>query len=743
MSIKAVIASQFDATGVLKAQKAFGGLSKSIKNTVGALGIGIGIAAITNGLEQATKAAIEDGKSQALLANQLRNTVSATDAQVAAVESAISSMSMMAAVADDQIRPAFASLVRATGDVGKATALTRLALDVAAGTGKDLGAVSIALGKAVNGSATSLQKLVPSIKGASDPMAVLAKQFKNAAEEAANNDPIAKLNVIFGEMQEAIGLALIPLLQDLAGFLSSEAFQKSFANLAVGIQSIGLAIQMVGKSLGIGNPFVALVDLAGAAAVGIAQIVFTLGDVATTIGMMLTGNWQGASKQMGTFFDRYNKFNDDIYKKQDAASKAAADAAKLFQNIDLTGLEDFNFEIDKNTGKLNKNKAAQQANSKARIEYWKGVKAAAEAVKAEQEALAEAQKTIASAAKDLTSVMSTTELGEFESRVVSTFDNIRQSIQSSLDSGAISKAAADGLITYVDATSKAIAAIAKQRDTLVAKRSLVEALFGDVKGSLMGAGSLSGLLEQTSKTVTKTVTSIVNGLQVAVTSTTEEITSGGLLKNFKAVLDKTKKFADQLKQLRKLGLDKNLFAEIVGAGAEAGGALANEIIAGGADAVAELNTAYKDLADVSGQIAEQTAVVMYNDGVEVAGGLVAGLLSQEQALKSAAELLANSFMTTFNNLIANMKIASSGLGTTVTKSDMGIVDYNNAINDSFARALESGQTISTSGTFGRAKGLVGSQITVNVNAGLISSPEEVGSQVNTALLAYKRSNGEI
>jgi hypothetical protein len=35
------------------------------------------------------------------------------------------------------------------------------------------------------------------------------------------------------------------------------------------------------------------------------------------------------------------------------------------------------------------------------------------------------------------------------------------------------------------------------------------------------------------------------------------------------------------------------------------------------------------------------------------------------------------------------------------------------------------------------------QINVNVNAGLVSSPEEVGSQINTALLAYKRSNGEI
>lgn len=437
-----------------------------------------------------------------------------------------------------------------------------------------------------------------------------------------------------------------------------------------------------------------------------------------------------AQKEYGNAFLASNPIISDSTTEAD---KFAAEIKKLMEQMNgATG------KTEKNTLALKIRHAEQKKHAEERKAYWQALKAEAEQVQKETDALVDAQKAIGKAAKELNGIMTDTQLGEFESRVVSTFDNIRQSIESAIESGAITKAAGINLTNYADTTSKALAAIAKQRDALVAKRSLVEALFGDVKGSLMGAGSLSGLLEQTSKTVTKTVTSIVNGLQVAVTSTTEEITSGGLLKNFKAVLDKTKKFADQLKQLRKLGLDKNLFAEIVGAGAEAGGALANEIIAGGADAVAELNTAYKDLADVSGQIAEQTAVVMYNDGQDVAGGIVAGLMSQEQALISAAEALANAFISTFNQMMSNITIPSLAGMTGLNANGFA---YNNAPAGTSGDDSQFGS--GTPWAMAAARFASDPKVLVTVNAGLVASPEEVGSQINTALLAYKRSNGEI
>ena len=139
-SILIPLKTVLDDKGIKDAQASFGKLGSSLKGVLAAAGIGIGIGAITNALQESTKAAGEDVKSQALLAQQLRNTVGASKEQIASVEASIKTMQNQAAVADDVIRPAFASLVRSTGDVGEATRLTSLALDVAAGTGKDLGA---------------------------------------------------------------------------------------------------------------------------------------------------------------------------------------------------------------------------------------------------------------------------------------------------------------------------------------------------------------------------------------------------------------------------------------------------------------------------------------------------------------------------------------------------------------------------------------------------------------------------
>ena len=62
-------------------------------------------------------------------------------------------------VADDQLRPALARLVRSTKDVGKAQKLATLAMDISAGTGKDYTTVAMALAKANDGQMAALKKL--------------------------------------------------------------------------------------------------------------------------------------------------------------------------------------------------------------------------------------------------------------------------------------------------------------------------------------------------------------------------------------------------------------------------------------------------------------------------------------------------------------------------------------------------------------------------------------------------------
>ena len=77
-------------------------------------------AAVVSFLADATKDAIADEAAQRQLALALQNTTGATDDQVSRSE--VTSLILPAAtgVTDDELRPAMANLVRATGDVTEA-----------------------------------------------------------------------------------------------------------------------------------------------------------------------------------------------------------------------------------------------------------------------------------------------------------------------------------------------------------------------------------------------------------------------------------------------------------------------------------------------------------------------------------------------------------------------------------------------------------------------------------------------
>jgi hypothetical protein len=220
------------------------GTAKKISSGIGrafaTIGVGLSFAVITRELKDAAQAAVEDQKSQGLLATALENTTGANNAQIASVEKSIKKMQLQASVADDEIRPAFAKLARATGDVEESTKLMSLALDIAAGTGKSLDAVTTALSRAVGpeGTTGALERLVPAIKGAKDPMAELEKLFEGSAEKAANLDPYQRMNVIFGEMQEQVGMALLPVLEKFSTWLATPEGQAKLQEIVDGIVAI-------------------------------------------------------------------------------------------------------------------------------------------------------------------------------------------------------------------------------------------------------------------------------------------------------------------------------------------------------------------------------------------------------------------------------------------------------------------------------------------------------------------------
>jgi len=212
-------------SGMKKGSESVKGFQQSANSSMKKFAVGASVAIGAVGLVAAaltklTKTAIDDAKSQATLAKSMQNTVGATAGQIAASEKFIKTLQTKTSIVDDQLRPAYATLVRSTKDVTQAQSLLTLAADISAGTGKDLGMVTQALAKAYNGQYTSLNKLIPGINKAKDPMAQLQKQFSGMAEAAANTDPLAKMKIIFDELAETLGATLIPVFNTLVSAIT-------------------------------------------------------------------------------------------------------------------------------------------------------------------------------------------------------------------------------------------------------------------------------------------------------------------------------------------------------------------------------------------------------------------------------------------------------------------------------------------------------------------------------------------
>lgn len=210
-------------------------ISKGINTALGAIGIGFSLNFLVDQFKASTQAAIEDQKSKVLLTKALEDNLGATNATVNGVEKFISKLQITTSITDDKLRPAFSKLAIATKDTDQAMRLMAVATDVAAGTGKNLDTVVQAMARSLAGSDTALTRLVPSIKGADDPLKALEETFKGAAEAAANTDPYARMEIIFGELQEQIGTALLPILEDFSEWLATPEGQEKIQGIVDGI----------------------------------------------------------------------------------------------------------------------------------------------------------------------------------------------------------------------------------------------------------------------------------------------------------------------------------------------------------------------------------------------------------------------------------------------------------------------------------------------------------------------------
>lgn len=225
-------------SGMREADQAASGFGKSLdtgkqkmgdfaKFAVAGLAAGAG-AAVIGFFVDATKAALEDAKAQDLLKLAIQNTTGATDSQVEATEEFVKQTALASGVADDQLRPALAELVRTSGSLEEAQDLLGTAMDIAAAKGKPLEAVTTAIGKAALGNVGALGRLGVATKDAEgntlsfeEAMAEAERTMGDASETAADTEAgsLARLTVAFDEAKESVGFLILdglkPLMDEL------------------------------------------------------------------------------------------------------------------------------------------------------------------------------------------------------------------------------------------------------------------------------------------------------------------------------------------------------------------------------------------------------------------------------------------------------------------------------------------------------------------------------------------------
>jgi len=207
--------------------------------------------------KNAVKAFAADEKAARSLALALANTGNAFAA--IEVEKFIGDLQRATGVLDDDLRPAFRALLTATGDVKKSQDALALALDISAGTGKDLGAVSAALSRGFLGQTTALSRLGAGLDKATlktGDMDVIIGQltdkFRGQALAAAEGyaGAIAKLTVASNNAKEIIGKDLLDAMQMVAGeegiggaTTAMEGFATQIGNAIYGIGVLTKAIK--------------------------------------------------------------------------------------------------------------------------------------------------------------------------------------------------------------------------------------------------------------------------------------------------------------------------------------------------------------------------------------------------------------------------------------------------------------------------------------------------------------------
>ena len=231
--------TKYDGKGLAKGKKDISNFDKSVKKLAKTF---VGLYSATKLAQfgkSSVKAFLADDKAAKSLARTLENL--GLGFKSAGVESYLNALQKQSGVLDDYLRPAYQGLLTVLGSTTLAQDALNVALDVAAGTGQDVTAVSKTLSKAYAGNTTALGKLIPglnkSVLASKDLEQInteLTRLFGGQAATAAAGyaGQMNFLNVAAAEASETIGKSLVDALILASGSTGMEGLGKKIDSAA-------------------------------------------------------------------------------------------------------------------------------------------------------------------------------------------------------------------------------------------------------------------------------------------------------------------------------------------------------------------------------------------------------------------------------------------------------------------------------------------------------------------------------
>jgi len=343
MAIVIDVAAEFTGQKAFnQASKATDSLTKSVKHLGKSLGIAFGIHEVVAFGKASVKAFTENEKAFAILGNTLKNL--GQGSALNGLTQYIDKLTLATGVAKSDLIPAYQGLFVATGSVTKAQEALNLALDVSAGTGKDLNTVQVALSKAYLGNYTSLTRLGAGLSKTlikTGDMVKITNQLKAtfggsaavAAESYAGK--LARIGVAAEEAKIIIGKGLIDAV-------SSIGKDTSVADLAKSMQDVALYTADVIRGIGLLDA--ALLKIPG---IGLLKNVIGLAVKTSPIGMLADLGAQSRRKataaasknpiQSGTYLA--SSAQNKVAKQTLAVNTASLKLAKAKATFDLQNIE--------------------------------------------------------------------------------------------------------------------------------------------------------------------------------------------------------------------------------------------------------------------------------------------------------------------------------------------------------------------------------------------------------------------